>query len=471
MNRATKAGLALLLLSSLGCPRTDPPIDGKRPEDAQTLPDAAPDAGDRPSDAARPDLSRPDLAPTDLGQSDIGDGERPATRALPESCDGSAPTGGTAWTGWGNVQHPRATETLVGVPTEPVYGQVWQEGVTDQRGQAVGFLAELLVGPLGANPLEQPGCFRAVAAEYNVDNGNNDEYWVRVLSHRPGLYGVFYRYRPSGGAWLHGDLDGSTNGVDLANASVLVVESETAASEIRVVTLNLKCRTDQWESRKPLVVEALAAADPHVIGFQEDCADGAGAVQSYELAAILADRLDRGFEVFRIGTHQAEYPEGRFDEGIAMLTAFPIEQHFTIDLPYANFPRKATVMDVRLGGGEQLRLVNTHFDYGAANDDVRAQAADSIVQQKNELPILVTGDFNATPDSPAYGVLSGAFDDVWSVANPNDDGETIPSDSPVRRIDYVFSSGLTVQTAELVDGTDGSLHLSDHLGIAATLGR
>lgn len=455
--------LLVLILALNGCPKAAPNDDAGETDAAV----------DNDADTFRPDTSHRDAGrradAADLSTSDMGRADGAPIRTLAANCDGEDPSGGNEWTGWGNLQFPLAIEIEAGDVTEPIFGQVWQEGVTDLPGPAEGWEAQLVVGPLGANPETQPSCFRTVDAVFNTDVDNNDEWWVRLRPERPGSYGMFYRYRPPGGAWLYGDAGGSDDGTQAASAGLLAVEGSAPPDEIRVVTLNLRCRTDEWAQRMPLVLDALEVIEPDVVGFQEDCAAANGAPQSFEIQQELAARLDRGYEAFRLQTHQADYPEGTFDEGIAMLTAFPIEQHYPVDLPYENFPRKATVMDVRIGGGQQVRLINTHFDYGGANDQVRADSATRIMEEVGELPVILTGDFNATPDSPAYQVLTGALDDAWTTARPGEDGFTMPSDGPTRRIDFVFTT-LAVDSAERVDGTDAEVHLSDHLGVRAVVG-
>lgn len=398
------------------------------------------------------------------------DGERPAIRTIAPVCPMAGAMGGTAWTGWGNLQHPRILELEVGEVSEPVFGQVYQDGVTNLPGLAAGWEGQLMVGPLGTNPVDQPGCFRALDAEFNVDSGNNDEWWVRLQPDRPGLWGMFYRFRPPGGAWRYGDLNGSDDGVSNAEAAILAVDDPAGPDEIRVLTLNLRCRADQWEERFDIMIEALVAMQPHLLGLQEDCSVPGGTPQSHELAARLALRLDRGYEVFNLVTHQAMHPEGTFDEGIALLSAFPIDAHLPLDLPFANFPRKALVADVRLGGGKLLRVINTHLDFGAENGAVREQEAAAIVAELGAGPTVVMGDLNDVPGSPMYVTFDVLLDDAWTIAG-NGDGLTMPSNLPTRRIDYIWTLGLQTQSIELVDGVVGGLHLSDHKGVAAVLTR
>ena len=75
--------------------------------------------------------------------------------------------------GWGNLQWPLATQTMVGQPTENIYGQVWMDGVTNSPGQGAGITAEVGYGAVGTDPVTWTDW---VQAAYNTDVGNNDEY-------------------------------------------------------------------------------------------------------------------------------------------------------------------------------------------------------------------------------------------------------------------------------------------------------
>lgn len=123
---------------------------------------------------------------------------------------------------WGNLQWPPATTTEAGTPTGWIYGQVWDQGVTDQPGQAPNMIAQLGYGPDGTDPDGNPA-WTWVTASYNLDVGNNDEYMAQLTVPTPGTYDYAYRYSRNGAQWIYGDQDGSNNGYDVANAGDLVV--------------------------------------------------------------------------------------------------------------------------------------------------------------------------------------------------------------------------------------------------------
>jgi hypothetical protein len=110
--------------------------------------------------------------------------------------------------GWANLQWPPTLTTEAGTPTEPVFGQVWIDGVTSIPGPTPGLRAQAGFGPEGTNPDGHPDWIWAEAA-FNVDAGNNDEFYVELMPTEIGNFDYLYRYTVDDGAdWLYADLDG-----------------------------------------------------------------------------------------------------------------------------------------------------------------------------------------------------------------------------------------------------------------------
>lgn len=126
--------------------------------------------------------------------------------------------------GWCNLQWPLSTTTSPGTPTESIYGQVWIDGVTDQPGAAAGLTAELGYGPDGTLPDTWNNW---TAAAFNVDAGNNDEFFGQLIVGTAGTYRYAYRFSRNGGPYYYGDLDGLTNGIQLEQLGTLIVTDET----------------------------------------------------------------------------------------------------------------------------------------------------------------------------------------------------------------------------------------------------
>lgn len=128
--------------------------------------------------------------------------------------------------GWGNLQWPAAVTVKAGEPTPEIFGQVWMSGVTDQKGQAEGIVAQLGYGP--RNDLPTAASWVWVDTAYNVDSGNNDEFKARLTVAQAGTYAYAFRYQYRGGPWTYGDRNdegrkGSSDGYQPENSGVLTV--------------------------------------------------------------------------------------------------------------------------------------------------------------------------------------------------------------------------------------------------------
>lgn len=127
--------------------------------------------------------------------------------------------------GWCNLQWPETLVSNAGAESPAVYGQVWINGVTSAIGQGAGIDAEAGYGPAGSDPSKDGWTW--VAAQYNVDSGNNDEYAAKMTVAEPGTYAYAYRFKGANdGQWLYCDLDGSQNGIDTSRLGALTVQGQ-----------------------------------------------------------------------------------------------------------------------------------------------------------------------------------------------------------------------------------------------------
>ena len=147
--------------------------------------------------------------------------------------------------------------------------------------------------------------------------------------------------------------------------------------------------------------------------------------------------------------------------------------------------------------GEAMRLVSTHLEsgQGTALTQLRAYQAGQLMQVLAATPrAVVMGDFNDTPTSPMYGLVSRAgFADAWGEMRPGVEGLTCchaevldnarAEDSFNQRIDYIFVRGLSAPNGKLLgrvsllganaadrlQGASWTIWPSDHAGLALEL--
>lgn len=163
-----------------------------------------------------------------------------------------------------------------------------------------------------------------------------------------------------------------------------------------------------------------------------------------------------------------------------------------IDLSGAqiNFNRGYTAVRATIDERD-YRFVNTHLEVSGQPVIQGQQAAELIdILASESLPLIVVGDFNATPDSPpvqAFARLTDAgFVDLWTqrAVDDNDPGltccfsETLMDPLPdfTSRIDHLFVRGNPATAVDAVDAvvvgatvqTASGLWPSDHGGVVST---
>ncbi len=102
---------------------------------------------------------------------------------------------------WCNLQFPDAATITAGGSVD-VYAQVYEPGVTDAAGQGAGITAWIGYSTTDTDPSTWTDW---VAATYNVDDGNNDEYQAALgAGLAPGTYYYASRFKLNSGAYQYG---------------------------------------------------------------------------------------------------------------------------------------------------------------------------------------------------------------------------------------------------------------------------
>ena len=120
---------------------------------------------------------------------------------------------------------------------------------------------------------------------------------------------------------------------------------------------------------------------------------------------------------------------------------------------------------------KQFWIFNTHFDHLGIT--ARAKSVKLILDRISKLnikqnPVIITGDFNLTPDTIPIQTLHSVFQDVLSNIKLNDPKYGTfngfdTSKNAIRRIDYIFQKGFNViESKHLWIKTKENLWASDH---------
>ncbi len=130
----------------------------------------------------------------------------------------------------------------------------------------------------------------------------------------------------------------------------------------------------------------------------------------------------------------------------------------------------------RRDDGKRFYLFNTHLPYREQDEAARLKGAQAIARHlatlPEDVPVVLTGDFNTTPDSEVHAVLAQTLRDAWTTAprvegiDATFHGFTGKAD---RRIDWIFVKGLQVDAATSVTTRWGGRYPSDHFPVVVTL--
>ena len=242
---------------------------------------------------------------------------------------------------------------------------------------------------------------------------------------------------------------------------------------------------DHSAARIDRVVDTIRENTPSVFGVQE-----ADVLWMTTLRSKLGDiytSVGVGRDWGGLGEHSAIfYRTDMFDvieSGTKWLSDTPDKEGSK--LTYANFPRIMTyVILERKTDGVRFLYVNTHLDHNGNNS---AEVAEQIrqaqieiliaeIKKLGDLPTIVTGDFNVTPDASAYTtMITNGYLDASHVAA---EGEILPtyngmSDSDIDvLIDYIFVSpelADAVDTYTVCPSKRDGQWISDHNAIMATI--
>lgn len=255
--------------------------------------------------------------------------------------------------------------------------------------------------------------------------------------------------------------------------------------EFKVMTFNIRLEAkidgiNELQYRKGRILETIENEKPDLIGFQEVSDNsrawlkdalsdyvivGCGRYAGYKgESAPLAFRKDR-FELFGMDTFwlscTPDIPGSKYDGSDQSVC-----------------PRIATAVALKPIDGESLFLfVNTHTDHKGEVSRMLASAQLLEYVSKKKLPTVMTGDFNALPDTAAIKMIISNKDCPMTDITANIEGtfhgfgKLLTDENYIKsfggkaaKIDYIFtnmSADVSKSYAVTDDPVDG-VYISDH---------
>ena len=266
----------------------------------------------------------------------------------------------------------------------------------------------------------------------------------------------------------------------LAVFSLLVCGKSAALETFNLATFNIRCPVDRtpntWDERKARCLAVIQQNKFDIFGVQE----------AYRKQ--LDDLL--GSEFAFVGGGRADFKnKGEFSAIIYRKTRFELIDGGTFGLsekpqtPGVKSWKSACPRIVTWGifldkkTGKKFIYYNTHLDH--KSELARVNGIKLIVEHSRKnivgIPIVLTGDFNAKPDSETYKIAKTLLKDAAEVTRTPHSGpmQTYHAYGRSKRnvpIDYIFvSEGIQVLSHKTDDTKFPEGFPSDHFPVVATL--
>jgi len=256
------------------------------------------------------------------------------------------------------------------------------------------------------------------------------------------------------------------------------------AQEYNCMTYNIRYDNPEdgihnWHERKEEVLSFLNKSNPDILGIQEGLENQVTYLEEHLESHnyVGVGRNDGKTE----GEYTALYYNASKFEVIASETFWLSTTPRVVSVGWdAALPRICTWARLRdLSTGQEIMVFNTHFDHRGKK--ARRKAVKLIYRKvveinTEQLPTVVMGDLNLTPDTKSIRYLQRKFTDPLQTATQLGGPKGTSSgfeagDSSGRRIDYIFVSKFKASSYQHLDPRRrGTTHnLSDHLPVMAKL--
>ncbi|HEV2842338.1 MAG TPA: endonuclease/exonuclease/phosphatase family protein [Chthoniobacterales bacterium] len=241
---------------------------------------------------------------------------------------------------------------------------------------------------------------------------------------------------------------------------------------LRVATYNVHgCRGMDARRSEERVAEVIAMLNVDVIGLQEldlNRRRSAGIDQ----AAVIAEQL---------GWHRFFHPALRREDeqyGDAILSRYPMRLRKAQELPSVTTrvcpeSRAAIWVEIKTAGG-MVQVINTHLGLGRRERFMQAQllaGPEWLGSVETHDPLVLLGDFNSLPASPAFQLLARQLRDVRTLVSPAPSLRTYPTRLPLLAVDHILvNERLRVDSVKVVRNAATRI-ASDHFPLVADLRR
>lgn len=274
-----------------------------------------------------------------------------------------------------------------------------------------------------------------------------------------------------------------------------IVDSSFVVATFNVRQMPAKDGPNHWDLRRDLLLETVRGLEADLLGTQEPFAAQveaiAEALPEHECIGVGRDDGERAGEFAALFVRKSRFAVLSKDH--FWLSETP-DRPWTRSWDNSGCNRICTValLEDRVTNA-QLWVFNAHWDH--EGERARQHSAGLLAQRQAELPegaaVLIMGDFNCGPQSPAISYLTGRQEalsldganyppsphlrDAWVAAHPEQPNtgtfHGFSGEARENRIDYLLvSETVQVEGCEIVRTNRDGRYPSDHFPVVAHLG-
>jgi len=250
--------------------------------------------------------------------------------------------------------------------------------------------------------------------------------------------------------------------------------------ELKIVSFNIRAHDDgvvnSIMERAPRLASVIEPYEPDIMGFQEFSPMWEKHIEEY-----YSDTYDM-FNKYRSETSDMEscpilWRKDKFkciDTGYFWLSDTPEEESKGWDEKYDCYRICEYVILKAKETNTKFVVMNTHFGFGDEGQVKSVELLHEYSKKISNYPTIVLGDFNMTPNTPAYERMTELFTDVNAVTT-KDWSQTYHGYNPElnaeKHIDYCFVDQKVVPLGQEIIDTliKEKYYSSDHYGLYTTV--
>ena len=202
----------------------------------------------------------------------------------------------------------------------------------------------------------------------------------------------------------------------------------------------------------PLIIDTIRGLEPDICGLNEVFGDGAYPLY-FNQPKMIGEAL--GYEHFfaMAVDFEGDFDPPRKPYGNGMISKYPIKSTEITLIPKGNDDREEGYKEPRCilksvvdCDGKELCFMVIHVGLVPQEQKWAMEKLCKVIDE-TELPIVLVGDFNMTPENELLSPVRERMFDTAELIN--EDLRSYPSDKPEIKIDYIFTRGVAVKYADI----------------------